>query len=389
MVTSEGYVRRTYEEILNAKIAKAEELFGADINTDSNTALGKYIRINAYDQYKVEEMAEKIYYSIFPQTASGQTLDRLAWTVGISRKAATHSICEVKISGETGAVVETKFSVGTEAGLNFHNTVDTTIGEDGTCVLTVECDEAGSVGNINSGDIVKIINPVSYVHEIVASDLKITGEDEESDYDFLERYEIAREGNGSCNATSIKTALINIPSVKDAYIKTTESEAEGDMPANTIACYVHGGETAHQEIAEAIFDKKPIGIGTYGKVSVPVSYGALTDYMVNFSHVEEVGVYIKIGDMETDDTFDSTNGNADILNNIQKTIRDLGVGKTLVLTRLYPAIYGVAGVITANIAAYSSSEDTYSRQDIEIEPYQICTLKSLIINEETVYMDEV
>lgn len=389
MVTNEGYVRRTYEEILNAKIAKAEELFGADINTDSNTALGKYIRINAYDQYKVEEMAEKIYYSIFPQTASGQTLDRIAWTVGISRKAATHSVCEVKVSGETGEVVKSEFAVGTEAGLNFHNLYDTTIGEDGTCVLTVECDEAGSVGNINSGDIVKIINPVSYVHEIVSSDIKTTGEDEESDYDFLARYEIAREGRGSCNATSIKTALINIPSVKDVYIKTTESEGEGDIPANTIACYVHGGESAHQEIAEAIFDKKPIGIGTWGSVNVPVSYGALTDYMVNFSHVEEVGVYIKISDMETDNTFDSTNGNANILTNIQNFIRDLGVGKTLVLTRLYSAIYGVAGVTTAKIEAYSSGESAYTMNDIEIEPYQICSLMSLIINGETVYTDEV
>ena len=137
MLTDLGYRRRTYEEILNAKIEKARELFGEDINTEGNTALGKYIRINAYDQYNVEELAEKIYYSINPQTASGQSLDRVAWRVGMTRNVATPALYNVKVTGTAGAVVEYGFLVGTETGLQFYNTDETVIGDNGTCEIVV------------------------------------------------------------------------------------------------------------------------------------------------------------------------------------------------------------------------------------------------------------
>lgn len=388
MVTSEGYVRRTYEEILAAKIQKAQELFGSDINTDGNTPLGKYIRINAYDQSKVEEMAEKIYYSINPQTSFGQSLDRLGWTVAITRKAATHSVYSVRIAGTTGETVPIGFKVGTESGLTFHNLYNTPIGADGTCYLTVECDEAGTVGNVNANDILKIINPTPIVDEIFVNkedgaviyynSCLISGEDEESDSDFLKRYEIAREGKGSCNEISLKAALLNIPSVKGVYIKVTEDEAENGIPAHSIACYVQGGDD--EKIAEAIFNKKPIGIGTHGDINVPVSYGALNDYIVKFYRAENVSVYIQL-ELETDSTFDNTNNNGynNIKSNLNKYIQNLGIGKPLILTALYQAVYSVKGVVSANITA-SRDGAQYSSANIEVEPYQVLYLNSLFVN---------
>ena len=65
MITEQGYVRRTYQEILDDKIQRAKELFGEDIDTRDITPLGKYIRINAYDQAEVEETAEMLYFSYF------------------------------------------------------------------------------------------------------------------------------------------------------------------------------------------------------------------------------------------------------------------------------------------------------------------------------------
>ena len=387
MVTQSGYHKRTYEEILTAKIEKAKELFGADINTDSNTALGKYIRINAYDQYNVESAAEKIYYSIFPQTASGQSLDRLAWTIGISRKAATHSVYSVRIAGVVGATIKSGFAVGTEAGLNFHSYLDTVIPPEGFCDLLVECDEAGTVGNVDANDIVKIINPVSEVHEIYTEtdeSGKVTcfneqitvAEDEESDYDFLKRYEIARDGKGSCNESSLRSALLNIPSVKDAFVNVDEE-------SGTIECVIHGGDNAQQEIANAIFEKKPIGVATIGNEEVSVSYGALTDYVVSFSYVEKVGARLKI-EITTDNTFDEENGRKTIKANIANFIQNLGVGKTLILTRLYQCVYSVTGVTSAEITAFDGAAGEYNTNDIEVDSYSTCYMSGLLINGEGV-----
>ena len=50
-LTSKGFERLTYDEIVNKIIQKAKELFGEDIDTSELTPLGKFIRINAFDLY--------------------------------------------------------------------------------------------------------------------------------------------------------------------------------------------------------------------------------------------------------------------------------------------------------------------------------------------------
>ena len=382
MLTELGYRRRTLEEIVQAKIEKAKELFGEDINTEENTALGKYIRINAYDQYKVEETAENIYYSIFPQTARGQSLDRLAWSFGMTRNVATPSRYEVKVVGIAGETVEFGFLVSTETQLNFYNTQDTVIGEDGTCTILVECVEAGTIGNIKASDICKIVNPVSYVDEVNGIDVEQVGTDEESDYDFLKRFEIVREGKGSCNESSIKSSLMTIPTVHGVYVVANESTEETDgIPAKTIACYIDGGNDYHQEIAEAIFDKKPIGVGTYGAITVPVNYGGLKGYDVKFSHSSEIDIYVKLS-IITNNNFEA-NGIDEIKANISNYINSLEIGKSLITTAMYSQIYSVTGVVSSQITVSRNGED-YSINDIEVQPYECCSLKQLIINDEVV-----
>lgn len=381
-LTELGYRRRTYEEILQAKIEKAKELFGEDINTEENTALGKYIRINTYDQYKVEEVAEQVYYSIFPQTAKGQSLDRLGWSIGMTRNVAIPSRYKVQISGLAGETVSIGFLVSTETQLNFYNTQDTVIGEDGTCTILVECVEAGSIGNVKPSDICKIVNPVSYVEEVIGVSVEQVGEDEESDYDFLKRFEIVRNGKGSCNEASITSALLNIPTVNGAYVIANESTEEVDgIPAKTIACYVDGGDAYHQEIAEAIFDKRPIGVGTYGEIVVPVSYGALKNYEIKFSHSSEVDIYINL-DIITNNRFE-TDGLDEIKANITNYINTLPIGQKLVTTALYAPIYSVTGVVSAQITVSKDGEE-YNVNDIDVTLFECCSLKQLIINGEVV-----
>ena len=383
-LTNLGYRRRTLEEILQAKIDKAKELFGENINTEENTALGKYIRINAYDQYNVEELAEQIYYSIFPQTASGQSLDRLGWSVGMTRNVATPAQYKVRVRGVFGETVPYGFLVGTETGLNFYNTADTAFepegNADGICTITVECVEAGTIGNVSAGDINKIINPVAYIDEVQGIEVHRAGTDMESDYDFRQRYEIVREGRGGCTVASIVAALTNIDTVQGAFVLVNESATEtvNEVPPKTIACYIKGGNDKHQEIAEAIFAKKPIGIGTHGNETVAMSYGGLSNYEIKFSHSGEVGVYVNIEPFITNNEY-QTSGNSDIKANIENFIANLDIGGSVVTTALYSQIYSVAGVVSA-IVTISKDGASYSADNIEVLPYEHCVLAELRIN---------
>lgn len=379
MIETTGYKRRTYEEILAAKIAKAKELFGEDINTDSNTPLGKYIRINAYDQYHVEQIAEQIYYSINPQTAFGQSLDRLGWTVGMTRNIATPARYTVAVTGKAGATIDYGFLVGSESELHFFNTEPTVIGNDGKCELIVECTVSGTIGNISPAAINVVVNPVDYVDTVVGVSVYEAATDEESDYDFIRRYEVVREGKGSCNESAIISALTNVPTVKGAYIIVNESATDtvDNIPPKTIACYVNGGVGHEQQIAEAIFDKKPVGVGTYGDKTVTVTYGNLSNYEIKFSYADNVDVYIKLT-ITTDSEFES-NGYETIKNNIVTYINSLAIGDPLVTTSLYSYIYSVAGVKTA-LVEVSDDGVTYSANNIIIDPYARCSFEQIAIN---------
>lgn len=374
-----GYRRRTYDEILDAKIAKAKELFGEEINTDNNTALGKYIRINAYDQYTVEELAEKIYYSAFPQTASGQSLDRLGWSIGMQRDAAIPAQYKVSIKGTADTVVEIGFLVGTETELHFYNISETVIGADGTCEIVVECVEAGTIGNISPSDIDRAVNPNAAIDSVSGVAVVQSGEDEESDHEFLKRYEIVREGRGGCTQASIISALVKIPTVNGAYVLINESSTEtiDNIPPKSIACYVDGGTGYHKEIAQAIFDKKPICVGTYGDQTEKVSYGALTDYEIHFSHALAVPVYINLT-ITTSVEFEE-HGNEDIRAKLQAFIDSLGIGASLITTTLYSSIYAVAGVLSA-IVEVSTDGVTYSSDNINVATHACCSFAGLKIN---------
>lgn len=378
-LTQTGYRRRTFEEILNAKITKAKELFGEDINTEGNTPLGKYIRINAYDQYAVEELAEKIYYSLTPQTSMGQTLDRHGWKVGMTRNAAIPAMYKVKLTGTAGTLIEYGFLVGTETALTFYNTEETPIGENGTCEIIVECTEAGIIGNVAPSDINQIVNPSADIDDVIGISLVQVGEQEESDYDFIKRYEVVREGKGSCNESAIISAITKVPTVQGAYIIVNESATEtvDDIPPKTIACFVDGGANYHADIAEAIFDKKPIGVGTYGDCSEIVKYGGLHDYVVSFSHAKTVDVYVNIT-LITDASF-GADGNEEIKANLISHINSLGISKKLVTTALYSEIYSVIGVVSA-LVEVSTDGDTYNGNDITVEPYESCSFKQISIN---------
>lgn len=379
MLTSLGYRRRTFDEILDAKIAKAKELFGEEINTDNNTALGKYIRINAYDQYAVEELAESIYYSAFPQTASGKSLDRLGWTIGMQRNAAIPAQYKVLVTGTADCHIECGFLVGTEIELNFYAVSDAVIGAEGTCEIIVECVEAGLIGNISPSDIDRMVNPNAEIDSVVGVEVVQVGEEEESDYDFLKRYEIVREGRGSCTEAAIKAALVNIPTVNGAHIIINESATEtvDDIPPKSIACYIDGGANYHQEIAEAIFDKKPLGVKTYGDQSVAVTYGGLTNYNVNFSHAATVNVYINLT-ITTSAEFEES-GNANIRTKLQEYIDSLGIGVGLVTTTLYSYIYSVSGVSSA-LVEVSTDGAEYSSDNINVATYECCTFAGIKIN---------
>lgn len=377
MLNELGYVRRTYDEIIESKIQRAKELFGEDIETDETTPLGKLIRINAYDQALAEEEAEAIYYARFPNTATGVSLDRLCTFVGISRNSATPAQYKVKVSGTAGATIPFGFIVSTKSEIDYYNTADSEIGTDGICFINVECTEAGILGNVNAGVINIIKNPSSDIEEVQGVSVIKTGTDTESDYSLRQRFNEAKEGLGACNENALRTALLRVETVTSVSVAVNEEDTadSSGRPPHSFECYVAGGESYHSEIAKAIYEKKPLGIKTYGAQSYTIFDEGGYSHEINFSHCSHINIDVTVK-IKTNADFNSLSGKEDVKSNLTAYINGLGVGKDVILSSLYGQIHSVNGVVEV-IELSMQKENSQKNGNIVINDWEIAKCRSV------------
>lgn len=377
MLTDLGYSRPSYNDILADKIDDTKKLFGEDIKTDDTSTIGKYIRIGAYGLAKAYEDIELSYYSRFISTASGLSLDRLCGSfVGVTRNPAVAAEHKVTISGTAGKTVSAGFVVRTDDYITFFSTEDVTIGTDGKGILTVICTATGEIGNIGNNEITIIVNPDINVDKIISSEITVYGEEEESDYALRRRAAQALQGIGSGTINAIRAAVLRVPTVISVGIIENDTDAtdSNGRPAHSFECYVYGGENYEQEIAEAIFSKKPIGIKSISTSTTPITKTVTDDggysHTITFSHTENVNILFKIN-IKKDNEFE-TDGQNQIKSNITEYISNLGVGKSVVLSALYGYIHEVSGVVDVpSITVSTNNGSSYTSSNVSISSWQV------------------
>lgn len=366
-ITETGYHRPTFEEILAEYTLKAKELFGEDIDVSDQTPLGKILNIMAYYRAKDHEEAETIYYSRFPNSASGTSLDRLCVFCGLTRNPATPARYQVTVTGDAGAIIPFGFLVSTESDIEYYNIKETTIAEgETTCVITVECTQAGTIGNVPASDINEIVNPDAGIASIIGTAVVSTGKDEESDSELRARIAVAGEGGGTGNISAIRAALLKVPTVTHAYVLSNDTDAtdSNGYGPHSIACYVAGGADYSQQIGEAIFDTKAVGIATNGDISVSVLDDAGYSHTVKYSTMESVSVTVDIK-IATTLNFEGDAGVAKIKENILNYINGLSFGDDVVLSALYGYIYSVKGVSKVASLTLNGATDDISLSNIQ------------------------
>lgn len=382
-LTDQGFVRLTYDDILNLKIKRARELFGEDIDTSDQSVLGKFIRICAYDQAIAEEEIEAVYFARFPDTASGQSLDRLLVFTGITRNPAEPAEYSVKATGTAGHTIPAGFLVGTESGITYYTVQEATIGEGGTCTLKVSCTQSGSLGNVVAGSIDRVVNPDASVTSVQGLERLSAGRDVESDKDLRARLKAAIAGSGSCNENALRASLLRVPTVQFAAVVTndTDSADSAGRPAHSFECYVLGGNDYRQEIGEAIYDKRPVGIQTVGDESVTVKDGSGNDTTVKFSFAPNVSVTVKVK-IKTSAAYPS-DGDDLVSENVTGCINGLGIGNSLVLSSLYGHIYSVQGVQEVTSLQLSTDGGTsYSTDNVTVPSYGVAVCANVIVEVE-------
>lgn len=187
----------SFSEFLEQMQQSYQELTG--VRVDDASDIGIRFKILAEQLEVLNKALEEAKQQTFPQTATGETLDMHALQRGIRRKQATASKGAVIFSRESAAqedilIPEGVFLTGTkQEGENDTDirfvTTQTVILQSGKTQVSapVQCQTAGSVGNIASGVLTVMITPVQGITAVSNPEPIVSGEDEESDENLRQR----------------------------------------------------------------------------------------------------------------------------------------------------------------------------------------------------------
>jgi len=104
-VTASGFAIKRLEDCRAELDAAYRLAFGTGIKTTPDTVFGKMIDIHADREAQLWELAEAIYNSQYPNSASGQALANIGQYTNIAPNPATHSVVTAYLAGTNGVVV--------------------------------------------------------------------------------------------------------------------------------------------------------------------------------------------------------------------------------------------------------------------------------------------
>ena len=385
-VTTLGFYRPTFEEIVIQINKMAKEIFGEDFETSELTPQGKIIRIIAAMESKGYETDENVYYSIFPSTSRGISLDRNCEYVNLARENANRASHTLRVYGKQNYTIAAGTLFKNTVGIEFYSTKDTLInqtetGQNETVVyygdVIVECTQSGTIGNVTNINATKEVN--TNIDSVTYQNTLAYGTEIESDPELREKFSKVVQGLGTNTRAAIKANVLRLSGVNDVIIIDNHTDTDDVISSNltvsakSYAVIVHSDDmTIDENIAAAIFEKQPLGIMQSGIKSIAVKDDAGINHTIKFSYVEPVDVNVTVNCI-VDSTFPS-NGISLIKENITVYINNLGIGDEVIYSRLYDYIYNVTGVYKINNITLNN--DT---ADITISKINIAKAKNITV----------
>lgn len=255
-LTSAGFRRPTYNELLDALEHKARELFGATANLTVRSPLGLFLRIFAWILNILFSVLEDVYNSRFVDTAVGTSLLNLGRAIGLRVLSAQKASGYIMVTGPPGVIVPAGWLVETAAGIQFFAVSDTEIGADGTVMVPFRCTSTGPDGNVAAGTITTITNPgsVAGITAVTNPAAFTGGRERETDEEFRDRYYASVDYAGGVNADSIRAALLqNVDGIMESSVELMADIEKGkrfDIMLLDILMPGENGMTAAREVRE-------------------------------------------------------------------------------------------------------------------------------------------
>lgn len=407
MLDEKGFVRPTYNEIVQQESAKWVQLFGENAQTNAHSVGGILIRIHSYFMDKLYQLAEMIYNSQFVDSATGTTLDQLGANVGLTRLPAQVAMGSVTFYGKIGYTVPAGTLVRTLDGLEYVTSEETTLTDMGETGLTTDdgtyiqlpTESNGNTPNLGSGTshylyanktganynkanktMAIMVNSNENIRYVTVEEVS-GGADQETDINFRDRINLSnRTVAPSSPYNGIITAIEKVTGVTAVRIianDTMVDDTATNTPAKSIHIYVNGGYK--NDVAEAIFNSVSAGVLTVGQQKIDITDIAGGKHTICFDYPTTQDVYVSIKLTKTNEY--PLDGDEQVKKIVTKYINEIGMGNTVYYSYLYKLIYDqIPGIQVADIKI-GTSKDTLAAQNIKltnVETAQITAEKVMI-----------
>lgn len=169
-VKRSGFVRKRLPEQLNEIRDSLKNRLDPNIDLTPDTVLGVISHISAERFASIWELAEAIYGTMYPMSATGSNLDKAVSFIGVTRLQEQPSFCDVTWFGKNGTVIPDYSCVRNKRSqVKYFSLGDVTISQDNAHCVTI----SPSVSSIGINDTLSVvINGATYSYQTDRASIK-------------------------------------------------------------------------------------------------------------------------------------------------------------------------------------------------------------------------
>lgn len=306
-------------------------VFGDDIYLGADSKDGQYISIFAASAFDCCQVAQAVYNSYSPLTAIGKALSTQVKINGIARNIATYSQVDLYLVGQVGTVINNGIASDT-LGQKWVLPATVTIPLSGDITVTALAQDAGNIVAA-ANTVTTIFTPTRGWQTVNNVDASVDGAPVESDAALRIRQtlSVAQPALTVFESTVGLVASVTGVTRYRGYENDQDVTDPNGIPPHTISLVVEGGDDI--AIAQAIWDKKTPGTGTYGTTTETIydEFGTPDD--INFYRPTDATIGVNIT-IEALTGFVSTTEDL-IKENVAAYINSLRIGDDVYLSRVY------------------------------------------------------
>lgn len=356
-ISESGITIKSYDEIVASMEQKFKLEFGDEFDTTPESPDGQNIRIMAAFMADQWILAEQAYHSYNPSVVKGFGLDNLVRLNGVTRIVNTPTRVGLRFDGveSVGEMIFPGTICETADGIQFATTSTVIVPGETMAV----CQTLGAIV-INPGE-VNIIAGEAPADLTVTNDAPgITGVIRETDPQLRARRERSLVRAGTATAEAIYSALADLNLQFVAILENDSDVTVDGVPPHSFNTVVEGG--ALQDIAQRIYNNKPISIKAFGDnvVQVADSQGYL--HPIGISRPTKVPIYVRCRVVRPDNV--AINSLRNIRDALVNHVNSLQIASAVEWSKMFGPATAAAPKVNVKTIEISLDGTTWQTADI-------------------------